>query len=573
MLKIPYGESSFEKIITKKYFYQDRTHYIRTLEKFNSSFLFYLRPRRFGKSLFITMLHSYYGLEYKDKFQKLFGHLEIGQNPTENANAYMVLSLEFSRISTKSEESTFKGFLDNTKGGVRAFIEQYGAFFPKETHKEILDKDEPVLVLKTLFNTYHSINLEKELPKIYILIDEYDHFANELISFNYKYFSTSVSQNGFVRKFYESIKTATRDNIVERMFVTGVSPITLDSLTSGFNISSNISLRHDFHEMMGFNEREVEQILKKIGVEESDLAKMLNDLRAWYDGYSFNLKAKNHVYNPDMVLFFAMEYQSFGEYPNDLLDPNIATDYSKIKNIFKIQNKETDNFEALKQLSDDGFVKAALTPQFSLEKDFSTDDVISLLFYMGFLTLQDESLGTYKFAFPNFVIKRLYADYFVDMVKQQAALPIQNRNLNLALNELGNYGNPEAFYKEVKEILTALSNRDMQGFSENALKAIFISLLHQQKFYYIHSEYETKRTYVDIFLEGIKNYNVPFEVAFELKYAKISENINVESELNKAEKQLLNYLHSKKFNKRPNVKAFVVLVQGLEIHSREINVL
>ena len=485
----------------------------------------------------------------------------------------MVLSLEFSRINTNSEESTFKGFLDNTKGGVRAFIEQYAAFFPKETHKEILDKDEPVLVLKTLFNTYHSINLEKELPKIYILIDEYDHFANELISFNYKYFATSVSQNGFVRKFYESIKTATRDNIVERMFVTGVSPITLDSLTSGFNISSNISLRPDFHEMMGFNEREVEQILKKIGVEESDLGKTLQDLRAWYDGYLFNLKAKNHVYNPDMVLFFALEYQSFKEYPKDLLDPNIASDYSKIKNIFKIQNKESDNFEALKQLADRGFVNATLTPQFSLEKDFSTDDVISLLFYMGFLTIQGESLGIYNFAFPNFVIKRLYADYFVDMVKQQAALPIQNRNLHFALNELGNYGDPEAFYKEVKEILTALSNRDMQGFSENSLKAIFISLLHQQKFYYIHSEYETKRTYVDIFLEGIKNYNVPFEVAFELKYAKISENVNVESELNKAEKQLLNYLHSKKFNKRPNVKAFVVLVQGLEIHSREINVL
>jgi hypothetical protein len=573
MLKIPYGQSSFETVIEHDFFYQDRTEYIRKLEELNSRFLFYLRPRRFGKSLFITMLHSYYGLEHKEKFQKLFGHLDIGQHRTENANAYMVLSLEFSRISTKSEESTFDGFLSNIKEGIELFLQEYSYVFSKEITEEILAHKQPNDVIRALFLNYQKINQYNPLPKIYILIDEYDHFANELISFNYKYFATSVSQNGFVRKFYESIKTATRDSIVERLFVTGVSPITLDSLTSGFNISYNISLRPDFHEMMGFTEQEVEQILTKIDVKEDELEKALADLRAWYDGYLFNIKAENHIYNPDMVLFFAMQYQSYKEYPDDLLDPNIATDYSKIKNIFKIQNKESGNLEALKQLADEGFVEATLTPQFSLEKDFSIDDVISLLFYMGFLTIQDESLGIYKFAFPNFVIKRLYADYFVDMVKQQAALPIQNRNLHFALTDLGKYGNPEAFYKEVKEILTALSNRDMQGFSENSLKAIFISLLHQQKFYYIHSEYETKRTYVDIFLEGIKNYNVPFEVAFELKYAKISENINIESELDKAETQLLNYLHSKKFNERPNVKAFVVLVHGLTIHSREIDIL
>jgi hypothetical protein len=171
------------------------------------------------------------------------------------------------------------------------------------------------------------------------------------------------------------------------------------------------------------------------------------------------------------------------------------------------------------------------------------------------------------------VIKRLYAEYFVDMIRQSAELPMNNLSLHFALTDLGKYGKPAAFYKEVEQVLIGLSNRDLQGFSENSLKAIFISLLHQQKFYYIHSEYETARTYVDIFLEGIKNYNVPFEVAFELKYAKISEKVNIEVELDKAKIQLLNYLHSKKFNERPNVKAFVVLVHGLTIHSREIDIL
>lgn len=571
MLKIPYGESNFETVITQNYFYQDRTNYIRELEEDASKFLFFLRPRRFGKSLFITMLHYYYGLEYQNKFEKLFGQLAIGKKPTPLANQYMILSFEFSRINTKSEESTFNGFLDNIKMSVQSFLEQYIIFFPSNVHKEILEKTQPEDVLKALFQTYFTINLKQELPKIYILIDEYDHFANELISFNYKYFATSVSQNGFVRKFYETIKTATRDGIVERLFVTGVSPITLDSLTSGFNIGLNISLLKDFHNMMGFTENEVSEILVKVGTKENDLQSTMQDLKAWYDGYLFNINGQ-HIYNPDMVLYFIYHYQKELQYPEDLLDPNIVSDYSKIKNIFKIQSKGNDNIEVLKQLNELGHIDALITRQFSLEKDFSLDDAVSLLFYMGFLTIQRQNLGIHHFVFPNFVIKRLYANYFVDMVKEKAALPIENRALHFALADLAKYGNPKPFYAEVEKILTELSNRDLQQFSENSLKAIFISLLFQQKFYLVHSEYETSRKYVDIFLESIKNYDVPFEIAFELKYAKMNEKVDIDEKLVEAETQLLNYLDTNKFNQRPNVKAFVVFVQGAKIYSREIEI-
>ncbi len=569
MLKIPYGQSSFKTVVRQGFFYQDRTAYIRKLEDLNSRFLFYLRPRRFGKSLFITMLHSYYGLEHKANFSKLFGHLDIGQNPTENANAYMVLSLEYSRIDTKSEESTFKGFLRNTKNSVKAFLEDYAAYFSTDAISRVLENDQPVDVLTSLFSAYNSANSDQNLPKIYILIDEYDHFANELVSFNYKFFATSVSQNGFVRKFYESIKMATREGIVERLFVTGVSPLTLDSMTSGFNISYSLTLRPDFHEMMGFTEPEVTQILLGIGIKESEINNVVDDLRAWYDGYLFNLNAKNHVYNPDMVLYFALEYLEQNKYPDNLLDPNIATDYAKIRNLFKIQHKEKENFEALKQLRNEGFLEATLTDQFSLERDFSTDDVASLLFYMGFLTMKSEKLGVHQFAFPNFVIERLYADYFVDTLKSTAELNVENRNLRLALVDLAE-GNPEPFYREVTEILVALSNRDMQGFTENSLKAIFVSLLFQQKFYYIHSEYETSRKYVDVFCEGMRNFDVPFDSAFELKYVKMSEKVDLDKEFAAAEIQLLNYLRLKKFNERPSIKAYVVVVHGVTIHSKEI---
>ena len=570
MLKIAYGESSFKTVIEGEYFYQDRTQYIQKLEKANSKYIFYLRPRRFGKSLFVSMLHHYYDLKHKPDFEKLFGKLAIGKKPTPLANQYIVMSFEFSRIPTNTEENTFNGFLRNVREGVRIFLNRYNNFFPKDIHAEILNNPQPCDVLQALFLHYVEIRETKELPQIYILIDEYDHFTNELISFNFKLFEKSVSQNGFVRKFYETIKTATRDNIVDRIFVTGVSPVSLDSMTSGFNISSNFSLDLFVHSMMGFEESEVKGILKGIGIKSKDLTIILNDLRAWYDGYLFNADATKHVYNPDMVLYFAVKYQMSKKYPDEMLDTNIASDYQKVRNIFKIQQRETQNFDALKVLTDTGEIAAELTAQFSLEKNFTQDDLVSLLFYMGFLTIQARELGGFIFTFPNYVIQKLYTDYFVTLIEMQEGLPIDNTKLSFALRELAKFGTPQYLYHEVLEITKVLSTRDAQGFNESSLKAIFVSLLFQQKFYYVHSEYESERQYVDVFLETIRGRIVKYEVAFELKYVKKAEVIDVNKELDKAEVQLMNYMVSKKFNERPSLKAFVVLVHGVELHSREM---
>ena len=423
MLKIPYGESSFTTVITGGCFYQDRTEYIRILENETSKFVYYLRPRRFGKSLFVSMLHHYYGLEHRPEFKGLFGKLDIGKKPTPLANQYMVLSFEFSGIQTNTAENTFNGFLDSVRDSVALFLNQYDDIFPPEIHASIVEKKQPNTLMKALFFHYKRISKTKKIPKICLLIDEYDHFANELISFNYKFFTKSVTENGFVRKFYETIKTATRDNIVDRMFITGVSPVTIDSMTSGFNIGTNISLHPVFHNMMGFEEAEVSGLLSRIGVVESELIPVLNDLRAWYDGYLFNINAKSHVYNPDMVLYFAAYYQSQKRYPDQLLDPNIASDYSKIRNIFKIQQNEENHLNALRILTDTGEITAELTTQFSLEKKFKQDDLVSLLFYMGFLTIRAEELGSLIFTFPNYVIQKLYADYFISMLEEQTDLP------------------------------------------------------------------------------------------------------------------------------------------------------
>jgi hypothetical protein len=573
MLKIPYGESNFKTVMLDNYFYQDRSMYINDLEQEASKFIFFLRPRRFGKSLFVSMLHYYYDLRHKKDFESIFKNLEIGKNPTSRANSYMVLSFEFSRIDTKTDKSTYEGFLSNVKSGVSLFLKTYETYFTEETHQIILSNEKPNEILKALFNQYKQLNITNDLPKIYIIIDEYDHFANEILSFNYDFFSKSVATNGFVRKFYEAIKTATFDGVVDRFFATGVSPVTLDSMTSGFNISTNTSLFSLFNEMMGFTEAEVKGILKQIGIKKSEFSKAVIDLRTWYNGYLFSTKSKQRVYNPDMVLYFAQKFQLEKAYPTELLDPNIATDYGKISKLFQIQNRENDNFAALKTLTEDGCIAAELTQQFSFERDFSQDDLISLLFYMGFLTIKEEDLGSYVFTFPNFVIQRLYAQYFVNMLRRQAELRTDNTSLSAALREMGKFGNPTKFFKEVEIILKALSNRDAQRFDELSLKAIFVSLLYQQSYFYVHSEYEAQRKYVDVFLEGIKGHPVVYEIAFELKYVKKSKKINLEEELDQAETQLMNYLETKKFLQRKNVKAFVVLVHGTDVFSREINIL
>lgn len=566
MLKIPYGESNFKTLIENDYFYQDRTAYIQTLEAFGPKFLLYLRPRRFGKSLWLSTLQHYYGLLFKKNFQHIFSSTFIGKNPTPLANSYMVLRFDFSGINTKTEQSTFEGFLSNTLKGIGNFLADYSPYFSDEQQKEILSQKEPNEAIKTLFYHLYNGNLE---AKTYILIDEYDHFANELISFNFAYFSEIITENGFVRKFYETIKTATGQGIVERIFITGVSPITADSLTSGFNIAKNISLMPTFHQMTGFEELEVEAILKDIDMPKEQVPQALNDMRLWYNGYLFSPNVQTRLYNPNMVLFFAVEYIALGSYPDEMLDPNIASDYSKIQKLFSIQGKEEQYLHVLRDLLENGEVNANLTRQYSFTRDFSQDDLVSLLFYMGFLTIKNIHLNRFTFAFPNYVIKKLYADYFFHSLLEKSQLPIDNRPVNDAIITMAETGNPQAFFNQVALILKHFSTRDTAHFNENTLKAIIISLLHQQGFYYIHSEYETNWTYMDVYLEAIQGQKPRFEVAMELKYAQKGKK-SVPTLFKEASQQLSEYLQTPKFNKRTNIKSFCVVVVGHKLEWREL---
>jgi hypothetical protein len=565
MIRIPYGKSNYRTLVEENYFYQDRTTYIKTLEDWDSTYLMYLRPRRFGKSLLLSTLQYYYGLQFQAEFDKLFGHTFIGKNPTRGANKYMVLTFDFSGIRTAEKQDIFSDFTSNVLKGLRDFIEDYKEHFSNEQITEILRPRRPNEAVATLFTHLH-----KSKSKIYILIDDYDYFVNELTAFDFSSWNDIVAKVEFSRKFYEVLKVGAGEGLVHNIFMTGIVPITLHSLTSGFNIGTNITLSARFHTMVGFDEKAIEYLLAGVEMPIEAIPKTLNDMRLWYDGYLFSPDLERRCYNPNMILHFAREYEEQGKYPQEMLDPNVASDYNNIQKILSIQGKEGAFLDILSDLFEHGEVKAVLTSQYNFERRFTYSDLVSLLFYMGFLTIKSERLGGYTFSFPNYVIKKLYADYFFNSILEKAQLPFNNKPVNDAIEEMAETGNPKAFFEQVKLILKYFSTRDSAHFNENTLKATIISLLHQQKFYYIHSEYETNWTYMDVFLEAIRGQKPQFEVAMELKYAEKAGKKAIETIFNAAKVQLQGYLDTPKFNTRTNIKSFVVVVAGDKLEWRPL---
>jgi hypothetical protein len=563
MLKLPYGVSNFTKLASEDYYFVDRTAYIAQVEQMNEPYLFFLRPRRFGKTLFVSMLQCYYGLEYAAQFADIFGNYVIGQKPTPLANGYLVLKLDFSRINTQTRESTFTGFLENVKQGVSHFLSAYQAYYTEADQHYIFAAEEPSIVLSRLFErTKNHQNNSKFQHKIYVMIDEYDHFANELVSFRLEEFKTSVSRNGFVRKFYETIKTATGDGVVDRIFVTGVSPLTLDSLTSGFNIGKHLSLDIQFHNMMGFSEQEVSDILIGVGLETNKLPDTLADLRQWYNGYLFNSKAKVKLYNPDMVLYFASEFSRTREYPEELLDTNIASDYGKLRDLFRVEGQEVQNLAVLNELITGGQVAAQLTRQFSFEKDFTRDDLISLLFYLGIVTIKAAELSRFIFEPPNFVITQLYFTYFQQVVLRRASLRADDLRIYDRVLKLAQENDIAPLIEAVESILLQLSNRDAVGFDEKYVKAIFASLLYPTQIYTVFSEYETKRRYVDLLLTRRPPIDPNFQFAFELKYIKQQDADQLETVKAEGLTQIRNYLRHEKLQVLSDLRAWLVVFVG-----------
>ena len=556
-MKLPYGISDFARLRRDGYFYQDRTGYIPVLESLGEPYLFFLRPRRFGKSLWLSILAHYYGREHAEDFDWLFQGLAVGEQPTPLANSYLVLKFDFSRIDTSSRADTKQGFTRNVIGGIRQFWRRYQATLPDLNPDEILAEADASTSIQNLFTALTGTD-----HRIYLLIDEYDHFTNQLIGPDLRHFQEIVTGTGYVRKFYETIKTATGQGTVERIFMTGVSPVTLDSLTSGFNIGKNFSQREDLHSLMGFSEEEVRDLLANLALkEDTDLAV----LRNWYNGYRFAEEALESLYNPDMVLYYASEYQGRNRPPKRMLDTNIASDYGRIRQLFRLGGKEARHFELLQQLLETREIRSQITAQFSFEKTFTDVDFLSLLYYSGLLTMRGNHLGIPKLAIPNKVIEKLYYDYFGDYLARQTEQRPAELRVQDAVVEMAEHNDPRPLLQLVADTLAQLSNRDAIPLNEHTIKSIMVSYLHASQLYFIQSEPEFDRKYVDLLLLRREPFPAPHQFTFELKYLKKHEAHRLAATADEAREQLQDYLQSDLLRSLDDLRAWVVVFVGAEV--------
>ncbi|MEL5864854.1 ATP-binding protein [Clostridium cochlearium] len=555
MKRIPYGISNFEVLRKENYLYVDKTSYIEILDRY-APYNFFIRPRRFGKSLFISMLENYYDINKKDKFEELFGDLYIGKNPTENRNRFLVWKISFAGVDAgHGEEELRKSFNFKVASSAREFLYKYGDILGEN---KLSMEDMSAEMVVAHISMLSKINNKQ----VFVLIDEYDNFANELITGGKQStYEGILHGEGFVKVFYKAIKDATMDNF-NRIFMTGVSPIMLDDLTSGFNITRNYTLDRDLNAMMGFTREELSWIMDEVNIKDTELRKKIcTDMTTYYDGYKFNKKADS-VFNPDMSMYFLDNYLAYNEYPEEMIDNNVKTDYGKV-------NQLAYNFndtEALEEIMTKGETSTMLVDRFNIHTMYSVkENFKSLLFYLGMLTIKGQGISGTILRVPNYVIKTIYWEQYFQRMNLEYNLQI--KDVRDAITEMRAYGNIEPLVEIIGEILEGLSNRDLMQMEEKHIKMMFLTLLGIDSTYFIQSEAENNKGYVDIMLKRKIQFKdiTKFQWIIELKYIKESERDTLEKVKEEGIKQLQGYAESKMVQEelgQDDLRKVLILVVG-----------
>ena len=548
--KIPYGISNFETLCKENYIYVDKTSYIEKIEDMGK-YLFFIRPRRFGKSLFVSMLNYYYDINEKNEFDELFKGLWIQSHPTPLKNKYLILKFDFSGIDTDSRKDALKSsFYKTIRIKCKGFIDKYKKelALSKDEQNEFNNQDIAPNLIKFIIE-----KLQKAKQKIYVLIDEYDHFANNLIAMGEdEIYKDIVRASGFVRGFYEALKTGTGEGVIDRIFITGVSPIMLDDLTSGFNISINITREQMLNEIMGFTEKEVKKVLLESLGGKIDLEKELELLRGYYNGYLFHEKSQERVYNSDMVLYYAHKKQISG-YVDDMVDDNVRTDYGKLRRL--ALSKNGWNRERLEDIIRDEEIGVdEIIKRFSFEMMYSEKYFESLLYYMGLLTIKERVREKFIMMIPNYVIKKIYWEYMMNELEKRSGINVKMLKLVDAMSNMGYEGDFKDFARFLEEdILPMLSNRDLIQFNEKNVKMIMMTLFGLSKIYIASSEMEVEKGYADIVLKKDLRYEekITWEWLIELKYIKSGSKEAIEKIKEQGRNQVKRYIRSK--NKKKTI--------------------
>ena len=519
--RIPYGMMNFIDVREDDCYYVDKTHYIPLIENANKYF-FYIRPRRFGKSLTISMLHHYYNILEADKFEKWYGDLYIGKHPTPERNSYLIIYLNFAVVN--AELNSYRQSLDahcNTE--FNFFCDVYAQYLPEGIKEEMNKKKGAVEQLDYLYKECIKTN-----QQIYLFIDEYDHFTNKILSEpscleDYK---SETHGTGYLRSFFDTVKAGT-DSTIKRCFVTGVSPVTMDDLTSGFNIGTNYSLSPEFNEMTGFNEEEVRAMLDYYATTcqfHHSTDELIEAMKPWYDNYCFAEQSygSTTMYNSNMVLYFVDNYIRNGGYmPRNMVEENIRVDYNKLRMLIRKDKEFAHDASTIQTLVQQGYVTGELKTGFPAETVAEPDNFISLLFYFGMLTISGTLEGETKLTIPNQVVREQLYSYLLDTYNE-ADLRFDNWEKGKLASAMAYRGDWKAYFDYIAECLHRYSSQRDKQKGEAYVHGFTLAMTAQNRFYRPISEQENQEGYADIFMFPLLDIykDMLHSYIIELKYAK-----------------------------------------------------
>ena len=553
--QLPYGVSDFEYVMRENFYYVDKTIYIPQLEAQPNNLMF-IRPRRFGKSLLLSMLKTYYDKAKKDQFEEIFGSLWIGKHPTPLMGRYQVMHLDFSQIggSIDELEKKFDEYLCFT---LDDFVNKYANDYPDYFIKAFFE-------CKTYTGKLIQITTIANRLRIpmYLIIDEYDNFTNVVLSEKgEEVYHKMTHAEGFYRDVFKKFK-----GTFERIFFTGVSPVTLDDLTSGFNIGWNISTLFYFDKMLGFSTDEVREMFKyykEAGLlpDNCDIEAMIEEMKPWYDNYCFAkecLKDGNRVFNSDMVLFYLRNYVMYKSSPEVMLDPNTKTDYNKLRNLIQLDRLDGDRKGILRKIAEEGEIVAEVLPSFPAYQLIRPRMFVSLLFYYGMLTIKGMRGARPILSIPNNNVRMQYYNFLMEEYDRRCSIEVSN--LQDGFDSLAFDGEWRSVMQYMCDCYKQLSSVRDSIEGERNIQGFFMAYLSLCNYYIIAPELELQHGYCDFFLlPNMTHYQAAHSYILELKYLSKSDfsDEKANAQWNEAVEQIKGYAIA------PRVEA---LRQGTQLH-------
>lgn len=511
--ELPYGVSNFVTIVEENIYYVDKTMYIPMLEN-EARNLFFIRPRRFGKSLFLGMLHAYYDCRTKEKFEQWFGKLWIGQHPTPNQGRYQVLHLDFSQVGGRIEKLE-ENFDSYCRVVFDSFVDIYEDYYTDDFVKKVRSAATAVDKL-TLINDESK---KYEYP-LYLIIDEYDNFTNTVLNEQGEDVYWSITHaEGFYRDIFKKFKGS-----FDRIFITGVSPVTLDDVTNGFNIGWHISTKPEFNQMLGFSTEDVHALFsyyKASGAIRPDcnIEAVIDEMKPWYDNYCFAkdaLHTQSRVFNCDMVLYYLRNYISRGEGPEEMIDPNTKTDYNKMKRLIQLDKLDGDRKGVIRTIAETGEITCNLYETFPAHQITNPDIFPSLLFYYGMLTIKDTLGSLLVLSIPNNNVRKQYYGFLLE--EYQEVNHINLNEISVLFTYMALQGKWQDALNYMAEAYAKVSSVRDGIEAERNLQGFFMAYLNLNAYYYTAPELELNHGFCDFFLlPDLTHYATKHSYILELK--------------------------------------------------------